>query len=179
MQQVFPLDKSVLVHAKPVPTKRTTLPIFSHSPRLNPKSPMSPFSDAFFTPRQSPSMMDAWFDAPDDISSFLLSSAMIPALPPKTPNLNHCFSPGMVQTLGLSHASEAELQDLEELPESATLTGSERANDFDTRSREMSEDGQRECGVAARSTVFGEYLVDDPVVNSIGKCGKCTCCKVP
>ncbi|ORY31573.1 hypothetical protein BCR33DRAFT_723922 [Rhizoclosmatium globosum] len=160
----------------PPPTPAQTISLQNNrtalfrSPRLVPTSTgsiqNSPFlgADAFFTPLMNPltsPSMDVWFDAPDDISAFLLS----PAMPPVQRGPAVLFSPGMRATLHLPGAGVVEM----ELPESVLGEDVEGESTGTVVEASGSDDG---FIPQTPSMLFAGTL---PPQN--GSCDGCGCCK--
>ncbi|KAJ3013428.1 UNVERIFIED_CONTAM: hypothetical protein HDU68_000703 [Siphonaria sp. JEL0065] len=221
VSKMFPHDYSPISLLSPAsllpraPTTNQMLTRAFRSPHLAPKSvPQSPFfssSDGFYTPLLNPlstltsPSMEVWFDAPEDISNFLLSPAMTPMQTPSgsikpvsisSASIKEIWSPGMVQTLGLSVQS-AELLELE-LPESAMGEDSISTvveGDFGDHHQQGHEsvksprsDGvpqtPRSMFLADDGEPSGAFAVDGPPLVQKGQqrkqinieCGECPCC---
>ncbi|KAJ3264351.1 hypothetical protein HDU77_008783 [Chytriomyces hyalinus] len=206
----FPNDVSLAAAVLPQATatpalstsiRRPRIPSFTRmSPHLKATSvSASPFlagtntaSEGFFTPRlpanspmvfASPSM-DVWFDAPEELESFLLSPA---ALLPMRPRLDcpgtrsasggrsedpshsmEVWSPGMVAKLGIGEGGGGATLDILELPESAVEAGStagsrSTAVEEGDDEADEDEDGRHlfngsDSAVGTPSSVFGGRL---------------------
>ncbi|KAJ3247694.1 hypothetical protein HDU78_003500 [Chytriomyces hyalinus] len=206
----FPNDVSLAAAVLPQATatpalstsiRRPRIPSFTRmSPHLKATSvSASPFlagtntaSEGFFTPRlpanspmvfASPSM-DVWFDAPEELESFLLSPA---ALLPMRPRLDYpgtrsasggrsedpshsmeVWSPGMVAKLGIGEGGGGATLDILELPESAVEAGStagsrSTAVEEGDDEADEDEDGRHlfngsDSAVGTPSSVFGGRL---------------------
>ncbi|KAJ3240840.1 hypothetical protein HDU81_002693 [Chytriomyces hyalinus] len=194
------LPQATITPALSTSMRRPRIPSFTRmSPHLKATSvSASPFlagtntaSEGFFTPRlhannspmvfASPSM-DVWFDAPEELESFLLSPA---ALLPMRPRLDYpgarsasgrsedpghsmeVWSPGMVAKLGIGEGGGGATLDILELPESAVEAGSTAGSrstvvEGDDEADE-DEDGRHlfngsDSAVGTPSSVFGGRL---------------------